>query len=164
MNVLIIGIVFSALALAADFRNGFPVEAIENPPLIGGIALFILSAMFAASTYTASETEPGMASEEIHNAIDADLPAGDFYVATASSYAYWIEVNDTTNLRNAPLITVTVMLLIGGVLNLSVGIYDVLVGTHTVGVTLAFGVVYILFIVFSGIFTQGRDFVATFRT
>ncbi len=164
VNVLVIGIVFSALALAADFRNGFPVEAIENPSLIGGIALFILSAMFAAITYTASDTEPGMASEEIHNVIDADLPARDFYVATASSYAYWIEFNDTTNLRNAPLITVTVIVLIGGILSLSVGIYDVLVGTYTVGLTVACGAVYILFIVFSGIFTQGQDFLGTFRT
>lgn len=101
-----------------------------------------------------SDTEVGLSAETIHSAIDAGLTEQEFEVGAASSYAYWIEFNDVTNLKNAPLITITSGLLILGILSLSLGVYDAIIDYRTTVIAAIAYIAYLIMMYFTGIASQ----------
>lgn len=153
-NVLIVGLILSVLAILTELNGVEPVAQFGNKFTVGGIGLFLLSALFAAVTYTASDTEGGFEHQSIHNAIDADLTEGEFYVGAASSYAKWIEFNDEINKKNAFLITLTSLLLSGGLIVVSLGVYNALISDQMLIPTIGSGFVYLVFVWYSGIKRQ----------
>lgn len=153
-NVIIIGLILSVIAILAELEGVDVVAEFQNVFIIGGIALFLLSALLAAVTYTASDTEGGFGYASIHEAIDADLNREEFYVGAASSYANWIEFNDNTNKKNAFLITLTSLLLIAGVIGISLGVYEALVTDEMTIPLIISGAVYLFFVWYSGIKAQ----------
>lgn len=157
VNVLIIGVVLSVLTFAADFQDGFTLGAFENLYVMIGIVFLLFSSVFAAITYTSSDTEGGFRAAAIHQAIDADLTKEEFYIGAASSYAKWIDFNYKTNVRNAPLITLTALLMIGGILALSLGVFDAIIGWHTFYLASVSTLVYLIACYYSGIIDQVRQ-------
>lgn len=154
VNTVLIGLILSVFSLAVDFRDDFPVTDFHNIYIFGGVIALLLSAMVAAATYTASDTEVGLSAETIHSAIDAGLTEQEFEVGAASSYAYWIEFNDVTNLKNAPLITITSGLLILGILSLSLGVYDAIIDYRTTVIAAIAYIAYLIMMYFTGIASQ----------
>jgi hypothetical protein len=116
--------------------------------------------MVAAATYTASDAEVGFSDETIHKVIDADLSEREFEVGAASSYAHWIGFNDVTNIKNAPLITITAGLLILGILSLSIGVYEAVIGVQTTVIAVVAYLAYGVMMYFTGIITQVRRWVS----
>lgn len=156
VNTVLIGLILSAFAIAADFQGQVPVADFSNGYLFGGVISLLLSAMVAAATYTASDTEVGFSYETVHGVIDANLTEREFEVGAASSYAHWIKFNDVTNIKNAPLITVTSGLLILGILSLSIGVYEAVLDYHTEAIALIAYLAYVVLLYFTGITTQIR--------
>lgn len=131
VNTLVIGLVLSVVSILAESSNEFTVGSFYNVYMFAGVAAFLLSSMVSAATYTASDAIVGFSDETIHGAIDADLTADEFEVGAASSYGHWIAFNDVTNIKNAPLITITAGLMILGILNLSLGVYSAVIDQLT---------------------------------
>lgn len=153
-NVLIIGLILSVLAIVSEFNGVDTVAQFGNNFTIGGIVLFLLSALVAAVTYTASDTEGGFEHQAIHNAIDADLTEEEFYVGAASSYAKWIKFNDEINKKNAFLITLTSLLLSGGLIGVSLGAYNAHISDQMYIPAIGTGLVLLVFVWYSGILEQ----------
>lgn len=156
INTILIGLVLTVFAIAVDFQEEFPVGNFSNEFVFAGVISLLLSSMVAAATYTASDAEVGFSSETIHSVVDADLTEHEFEVGAASSYGHWIEFNDSTNIRNAPLITITSGLLILGILSLSLGVYDAIIDYQITIIAAVAYVAYAIMMYFTGIVTQVR--------
>ena len=156
VNTLVIGLVLSVTSILTDSSNEFSVGSFYNVYMFAGVAVFLLSSMVAAATYTASDAIVGFSDETIHGVIDADLAADEFEVGAASSYGHWIAFNDVTNIKNAPLITITAGLMILGILNLSLGVYSAVIDQWTPVIAGGAYLAYAVILYFTGLTKQVR--------
>ncbi|MFW5896207.1 MAG: hypothetical protein ACOCUA_02365 [archaeon] len=132
INVILLGLVLTAVSIAADptlvpGEDTLPISELNNPFMFGGILSLILSTALAAMTYTASDVDVGIQQEKLYDAIDADLTEREIELAAAQSYGHWIGHNRRTNTVNALYITLTSALVIVGLVLLSLAVYDAFV-------------------------------------
>ena len=127
VNVLLIGLILTALSFTsqAEYTN---VQSFLNVYTGLGIVSLIISTAFAALTYTASDLEVGVDPDDVALLLESDTTTTEFDEVVTKSYAMWIRFNDRTNIRNTPLITMTVFLVIAAIAYLSLGVYGALVG------------------------------------
>lgn len=130
VNILLVGFILTAFTFGVEEFDTEAVLQFGNEFVGIGISALLISSALAAFVYTASDTEAGMKYSYIHKAIDADLTNEEFEIGAANSYANWIEFNDETIIRNAPIITLTSFLVIVGIVNLSIGVYRGLDGAY----------------------------------
>jgi len=114
----------------------------------------LISSAVAALTYTASDSEVGIEADKIPTVIESDLSGEEFELAVAQSHSRWIWFNNKTNVINAPLITLTNILLVVSLFHLSLGAYIGLVGWQSWLVTSGVWVFLIAFILSSNILRQ----------
>lgn len=131
VNVVLVGLLLTAASLATD-SNHVAIREFHNPYTVIGLGSLLASTALAAFTYTASDTEVGIDPRTIQESIEADLTEREFEIGAAQSYAHWIDFNDSTNVRNAPFITSTILLAVAALSHLSIGIYVALVDEYTV--------------------------------
>lgn len=130
VNMLLLGLILTALSLAAE-DGIISLGELSNGYTFVGIIFLLLSTAFAALTYTASDTEVGIDSKTMRNALEADLTSREVEVGMAEGYAYWIDFNARTNTLNTVLITLTSWFIVISLANFSLGIYAA-VGTLSV--------------------------------
>jgi len=154
VNVLLMGLLFTAASFVVE--SPFDLARLDNFSFYIGITSLLLSSALAALTYTASDTEVGIEGSKIDDVIRSDLSEEEFELAVAQSHTRWIWFNNRTNVINAPLITLTNILLIVAVSHLALGVYIALVDEWTVVITLCLWSVLGLFILASNILAQLR--------
>lgn len=161
LNVALIGILVSVVSLAMQFapdsESGIGrIEPFVNVYTEVGIAALVLSTAFAAVTYTASEVEVGVSSENLTNLLRADFSQSESEELLVKNYIMQINFNRSTNVRNIPLFQLTMVSAILAIISLVLGLYRGVVGT--VPVWLLAAAVLLLFAVVSvsGIVQQTR--------
>jgi len=131
LNVLLIGILVSALSITA--QNGgdstmLPrATSFANWYMRAGVGSLVLSTTLAAITYTASELDIGVSSTNVVSLMKTDFDADEARELLVKNYAYRINFNRSTSVRNTPLITGTIVFLVSGVVFLALGTYRALV-------------------------------------
>lgn len=150
MNLVIASAILTLGSFAANIE-AVTIADLDNIYNATALVSLVLSSALAASTYTASDSEVGMDSESIRGVIDANLNEEEFEVAVAQSYAGWIEFNDRTNVLNAPLITLTTLLVVVAVIHLSLGVYEAFVSEHTIYIALVAWVFLLAVVLFAGL-------------
>lgn len=128
INVLLIGVLLSALSIAARDPSVEVADFINIYTKVGVLSL-ILSTATAAWTYTASDYDVGISPENIADSLERELTKYQFEMVMAKSYARWIDFNNSTNIRNVPLITATNLLVVTALIFLTLGVYQSLVDT-----------------------------------
>lgn len=130
LNVLLVGVILTAVSVAVEI-DAVVLGELNNGYVAIGVGSLVLSTALAAITYTSSDSEVGIDGESIRAAVDASLDEEEFEAATAQSYAAWIEFNDRTNVMNAPVITLTMLLVVIGLVHLAIGVYAAVGGSNT---------------------------------
>lgn len=131
INLILIGVLVSVLSIAAqgsgDATNGFgSLRPFINAYVEGGIIALILSTAFAAMTYTTSELDVGVSSDNLATLLKADYSRKEKEALLVKNYAIRINFNRGTNVRNIPLIQLTIVLVVSAVVLFSLGLYDAL--------------------------------------
>lgn len=144
LNLVIVSAVLTISSLTAEV-DAFAVADLNNRFNVVAVTSLVLSAALAATTYTASDSEVGMESRAVRHAIDASLSERELEVATAQSYAAWIDFNDRSNALNVLLITLTTLLVVVAIVHFALGTYAAIDGPYTtvgtlLGWTLLIGV------------------------
>lgn len=132
LNILLIGVIMSALSLAArgdvEANSGLAgVEPFINPYMKLGVASLVLSTALAAVTYTASELDVGVNADNLTNLVRAGLPAEDAEELLVKNYAVRINFNRSINIRNTPLITSTIVFVVTSVVCFTLGVYEAVI-------------------------------------
>jgi len=153
LNVALIGILVSVVSLAIQFAPNSESGIGRIEPFVSvytevGIAALVLSTAFAAVTYTASEVEVGVSSENLTNLLRADFSQSESEELLVKNYIMQINFNRSTNVRNIPLFQLTMVFAILAIISLVLGLYRGVVGTVpgwllVAAVLLVFAVVWV---------------------
>lgn len=126
INVLLIGLVLSALTFSAN-NPAAPFDRFLNVYLGTGILLLISSSATAGLTYTASDFRAGVSKPNVATMLEEDLSAEELNLVLSKSYAKWIRKNQSAEILNSFYSTSTILLLIYAVTYLALGVYHGLV-------------------------------------
>lgn len=133
LNITLIGVLISVLSIAA--QNGSntdstfaAVEPFVNMPMKVGIGSLVLSTAFAAMTYTASELDVGVSSDNLTTLLRTDFSQREVEELLVKNHIIRINFNRSTNIRNIPLIQLTIIFAVSAVVFFTLGIYVALVG------------------------------------
>lgn len=159
LNVALIGILISVLSIAIqvgpESETGLGnVEPFVNLYTEIGIGALVLSTAFAAMTYTASELDVGVSSDNLTNLLKAEFTRDETEELLVKNYIMRINFNRSTNLRNIPLIQLTIVLIVTAIVSFVLGIYQGVSGSVPIwlwlsSIGLLGGVVWV-----SGLVTQ----------
>ncbi len=125
VNVALATLVFTALAIPAGFDRE-AAAAFANPYSIAGFLALVLSAALAGLLYTATSRYGGLGPDALDSAVEDGLSESEFDARLVASYATWLRANRRTNARKAPLVTLSVLLLVAAVAGLGLGAVDAL--------------------------------------
>ncbi|WP_159077110.1 hypothetical protein [Halococcoides cellulosivorans] len=131
LNIVLIGILVSGLSIIAQFGNGpnFPeISNFLNGYVTLGTVSIVLSTAFAAMTYTASEQDIGLSHENLSALLQADLDRSEAETLMLKNYIVRINFNRSTNVRNIPLIQLTILFAVIAVVSFVLGVHEALVG------------------------------------
>jgi len=161
LNVALIGILVSVVSLATQFapdsESGIGrIEPFVNVYTEVGIAALVLSTAFAAVTYTASEVEVGVSSENLTNLLRADFSQSESEELLVKNYIMQINFNRSTNVRNIPLFQLTMVFTILAIISFVLGLYRGIVGTLPVWLLAAALLLLVAVVWVSGIVRQTR--------
>jgi len=126
LNVLLIGVIVSALSIAT--QNGGEVDSFVNTYTKLGVGSLVASTALAAITYTASELDVGVSSNNLANLIRADFSLDEAQELLVKNYIVRINFNRSTNIRNIPLITSTVIFVVFAIVFFALGTYEAIIG------------------------------------
>lgn len=129
INLVLTGIILTLLSFVAQVGDPeISVQAFVNPFVGAALVSLLLSSAMAALTYTASDLDVGVDPEDLARLLELDVTVQESDVVLTKGYARWIDFNDETNVRNTPLITGTILLVVFAIAFLSLGVYDALLG------------------------------------
>lgn len=141
INLVLLSIILTGVSIAANSDGSPPAEsvlpALVNNYTIAGIVLLIFSTAVAAITYTSSDVRGGMSGEALRSILDNDFNDRENLEGIVESYARWIEHNYRTNVRNAPLGTLTLLLLLYALAALALGAKEAVGGGVSYSLVLA---------------------------
>ena len=126
LNVALAGVLVSALSFAAA-SDAATAEALLNPAVGVGVALFALSAAAAGLTYGVAGQQVGVGPAALDAA--ATTPPAEFRSSLVAGYADWIRYNRRTNVQKALLVTVALLGTVAGALALAVGALAAVTGS-----------------------------------
>lgn len=129
LNVLLVGVVVSALSIASQLSGGSRasrpiVEQYQNAYVELGVASLVVSTALAAITFTATEYDVGVSSDNVTTLLGADLSSAEVQALLVKNYVARINFNRSTNVRNIPLITATIVFAVVGVVLFTLGTYE----------------------------------------
>lgn len=133
LNVLLVGVVVSALSIASrldvSLESGTPVIGqFRNIYVELAVASFVLSTALAAVTYTATEYDVGISAENAMELLGADLSTETVETLLVKNYVVRVNFNRSVNIRNIPLVTATIVFAVTGVILFTLGTYQAIVG------------------------------------
>lgn len=160
INVLIVSAILTIVSISVR-TDLLTIDDVLNPYSVTGIACLIFSTAFAGLTYTASDLEVGIAYREVREILKEDYSPQRYHEELVYGYANWMEFNDKTNIRNAPLITITILFVIYGISFLGISVAEAITD-NTLSLTLVVVMVFFLLALtyFSGIVKQSRRWYA----
>jgi len=128
LNVALIGILISVLSIAIqvgpESETGLGnVEPFVNVYTEIGLGALVLSTAFAAMTYTASELDVGVNSDNLTKLLKADFTRDETEELLVKNYIIRINFNRSTNVRNIPLIQLTIVLIVTAIVSFVLGLY-----------------------------------------
>lgn len=156
LNIILIGILVSVLSIAAQSGadSDLDLDPFMNTYMGIGIGALVLSTAFAAMTYTASELDVGVSSENLTNLLRADFPRQDVEELLVKNYVSRINFNRSTNIRNIPLIQLTILFIVVAVVFFVLGVYNAIIGSVSCWILSVAIVLLIGVILVSGLPTQ----------
>jgi hypothetical protein len=166
LNLVLIGILVSVASLVVQNGTGngkTSAEPFLNLYIISGIGALLLSTAFAAMTYTASELDVGLSSENLERLLDADFPRDEVETLLVKNYIVRINFNRSTNIRNIPLIQTTIVLVVGAVVLFTLGVYEAITGSVPLWLLVPAVLLLLAVIVVSGLPVQTKRAVRDIR-
>ena len=159
LNIAMIGILVSVLSIVTQLGSNSDARVSNIDPFLNiyteiGIGALVLSTAFAAMTYTASELDVGVSSENITDLLRADFSNKETEELLLKNYIMRINFNRSTNVRNIPLIQMTIILVVLAIVSFVLGIYKGLIGSVPLWLTAVAVVLIIGVVVVSGLVTQ----------
>ncbi|SEO92782.1 hypothetical protein SAMN05216388_102351 [Halorientalis persicus] len=159
LNVALVGILVSVLSIATQLGSGSGSSAAALDQFVNiytefGIGALVLSTAFAAMTYTASELDVGVSSENLANLLRADFTAEDTEELLVKNYIMRINFNRSTNVRNIPLIQMTIILLVSAIVAFLLGVYTAIVGAVPTWLVILAVALILGVVIVSGLVTQ----------
>lgn len=161
LNVALIGILISVLSIAIQVGPGSETGVENIEPFVNvyteiGLGSLVLSTAFAAMTYTASELDVGVSSENLTGLLKAGFTQEETEELLVQNYIMRINFNRSTNLRNIPMIQLTIVLIVSAIVSFVLGLYHGISGSVPIwlrlsSIVLLGGVVWV-----SGLVTQVR--------
>jgi len=129
LNVALIGILISVLSIAIQVGPDSETGLGNVAPFVNlyteiGLGALVLSTAFAAMTYTASELDVGVSSENLTGLLEADFTREETEELLVKNYVTRINFNRSTNLRNIPLIQLTIVLIVSAIVSFALGLYQ----------------------------------------
>lgn len=112
VNVVLVGLVLTGVSLIVRSDAREVGATILNGYLVSGMGFLLLSTALAAVTYTATSIRTGIGPSDLRSVLDGGFSADQVRTGLIESYAHWMEFNHATNVRNAPLVTATIVLLV----------------------------------------------------
>ncbi|QLH79386.1 hypothetical protein HZS55_19715 [Halosimplex rubrum] len=133
LNIVLIGVLVSAASIAAKAGSGnqsgiTAVEPFLNVYMQTGVGALVGSTAFAAMTYTTSELDVGLSSNNLKTLLESDFSRTDIEELVVKNYIVRINFNRSTNIRNIPLIQLTILLVIAAIVSFSLGLYTAVIG------------------------------------
>jgi hypothetical protein len=159
VNIVLIGVLVSVASIVAQNGSSANADTLMIEPYINlymmvGVGSLILSTAFAAITYTASELDVGLSSENLKTLLDADFPKDKVEELVVKNYIVRINFNRSTNIRNIPLIQATIILIIAAIASFALGLYRAAIGSVPYWVLLVTLAILAVVIVASGFYKQ----------
>ncbi|WP_181687161.1 hypothetical protein [Halorhabdus salina] len=168
LNIALIGILVSVLSIGTQLSDdsGSGLTAIE--PFVNiytglGVGALLFSTAFAALTYTASELDVGISSDNLTQLLRADFSQEEAEELLLKNYAMRINFNRSINIRNIPLLQVTIVLIVSAIVSFVLGIYAGLVGQVPVWLSGATLALIGGFVLTSGLIPQTRRAIRDIR-
>lgn len=132
LNLVLLGIILTGLSLATapETAPDGPVyySDLVNVYTITGTGLLLGSTAVAAVTYTSSSLRVGVGPTDLRSFLDNDYSDRANLEGLVEGYAEWIEYNYEINAKNAPLGTLTVLLLLVAMASLALGVKQAATG------------------------------------
>lgn len=122
VNALLAGLVLTGASVVVRSGVGASEADVLNSYLVSGVGFLLLSTALAAVTYTSSDVRPGLAATDLRTILEEEYPDEQVWRGLLESYADWIEFNYETNVRNAPLVSATIALLVWALGFVAVGV------------------------------------------
>jgi len=159
LNILLIGVIVSVLSFTAQNGGGSNSGVPSAGPFINlymklGVASLVLSTALAAMTYTASELDVGVSSDNLASLLGTNFSLDEAEELLVKNYIIRINFNRSTNIRNIPLITSTVVFVVTAVVLFALGIYEAMVGAIPWWLSLLVVILLVCVIGISGLVTQ----------
>lgn len=157
LNLILLGLLVSVVSIAAQSSGESSTTAVQpfvNWYLKTGIASIVLSTLFAGITYTASELDVGVSSENLQAVLDAPSSTEAVEELLVKNYIMRINFNRSSNIRNIPLFQATILLELVAMLLVSLGVYDAVIGPVPVTIQLAASTVGMVAVFVSGLVQQ----------
>jgi len=161
LNITLIGILVSVLSITTQIGPDSESGSTDFEPFLNiytevGIGALVLSTAFAAMTYTASELDVGVSSENLADLLRADFTLEETEELLIKNHIMRINFNRSTNVRNIPFIQMTILLVVSAIIAFVLGIYRGLVGTIPAWLCITAVGLILGVVVVSGLVTQVR--------
>lgn len=158
LNLILLGILFTGISIATPSQSAgnSPIvyNDLQNNYNIAGVVLLLLSTGFAAITYTASSLQGGTGPADLRSMLNNDYTDRENLAGLVESYAAWIEYNYKVNAKNAPLGTLTLLLLILAMTALALGVKKATTGVVEWWILFVVTLLLIFLIYLTGIWGQ----------
>jgi hypothetical protein len=114
-------------------------------------------------TYTASELDVGVSSENLTKLLKSNFQQRETEVLLIQNYIMRINFNRSTNVRNIPLIQVTILLIVSAIISFALGLYHGIAGGAPVWLWLPSILLIAVVVLVSGLPAQTKRAIADLR-
>lgn len=168
VNLVLLSLLLTGLSLAVD-TGTTQTSPVQFPTLVNayttaGFVSLLLSTGLAGITYTASNLRAGMSAPDLRNVVDNEYTDRENVEGLIMSYANWIEHNYVVNAKNAPLLTLTILLLIYAITLLAFGLKQAVTGHVEWWLAVGTGVLLLGVTHFTGFYDQVKRYYRFRRT
>ena len=124
LNLIIISVAPSILSLAVQTTDSLNISIFINNYTVFGLLCLLLSTGLAALTYTSSDLQTGVGNDDLQQILEGDYEEEVVLEGLVDAYGDWIEFNTQTTIRNAPYVTLTVLLVVAAITSFSLGLLE----------------------------------------
>jgi len=125
LNLIIISLTPTVLSIIFQSDNSPGLSVLLNEYTIFGLFCLLLSTGLAALTYTATDVQVGVGNDDLREIVDGNYEEEIVLENLVMAYGDWIEFNTRTGIRNAPYITLTVLLIVAAITNFVLGVIEI---------------------------------------
>lgn len=169
INLILLGIILTGLSIAVNGGRASPEAGTQNSAVVNasdllnlyttaGLVLLFGSTIVAGLTYTASHLRIGMSGPNLMDALWNDYSDKENLEGMIESYSRWIRQNYRTNALNAPLGTLTILLLIYAMGGLGLGVVEAINGRTPLWLLIAVLLVLAVVTYLAGIIGQFKRY------